>query len=92
MSRVNSQTIETEGELKHGHSGGALTTEDWGIVGVLRREGGLLGESTRIDLVVEQLKRWKYPVDATSGTGDSAMTCHESGRPLKRWPSNGWMR
>ncbi len=81
VSRVNSQTIETEGELKHGHSGGALTTEDWGIVGLLRREGGLLGESTRIDLVVEQLKRWKYPVDATfktrattAGTGDSTMT------------------
>ena len=56
------------------------TTED-GIVGLLRREGGRLGESTRIDLVVEQLKRWKYPVDATfktrattAGTGDSTMT------------------
>lgn len=90
VARVNSQTIETEGELKHGHSGGALATEDWGIAGILRREGGLLGESTRIDLVVEQLNRWRYPVDATfktrptKGSDTDSMTLSQERQAAER--------
>ena len=64
ISSVGSDIIRTEGDLVPGHSGGALVTGDWGIAGVVRSMGSVLGEASRIDVVVRQVRDWGYPIDA----------------------------
>ena len=76
VSEVDSQVVKTEGNLVPGNSGGALFTKDWRIVGLVSSVGALLGESTRIDLVINRLKAWNYPVQL------------ELGEPLDRPPSD----
>ena len=77
VSEVDSQVLKTEGTLVPGNSGGALFTKDWRIVGIVSSVGALLGESTRIDLVINRLKAWNYPVQL------------EFGEPLDRPSSDG---
>jgi Trypsin-like peptidase domain len=60
---VTVQRLQSEGAFVAGHSGGALVTEDLGIVGIASSAGSLRAESARIDRVVERLKTWGYPVD-----------------------------
>jgi Trypsin-like peptidase domain len=65
VSSIGPQTIRTEGDLVAGYSGGALVTYDWGIAGLLRSTGSMFNESSRMDLVVQQLETWGLPVEAT---------------------------
>jgi trypsin-like peptidase/PASTA domain-containing protein len=62
VHRVNSAQIETEGTLLPGHSGGALVAQGGGIVGLVSNTDRLVGESQRIDRVVEKLREWRYPI------------------------------
>jgi hypothetical protein len=68
VSNVGPQAVQTEGNLVPGHSGGALATADWGIAGIVRNVGSVLGEASRIDLVVRRVRDWGYPVQATFRT------------------------
>jgi hypothetical protein len=67
VSGVDAQVVKTEGNLVPGNSGGALFTKDWRMVGLVSSTGALLGESTRIDVVVDRLKAWGYPVQVELG-------------------------
>lgn len=65
VSAVTTSLIRAEGNLVDGHSGGALVTEDGGIVGLVSNVDPVIGESQRIDRVVEKLVEWGYPVSLT---------------------------
>jgi Trypsin-like peptidase domain/PASTA domain len=65
VSVVSSNVIRAEGNLVPGHSGGALVTEDGGIVGLVSSVDALTGESQRIDRVTEKLTEWGYRVSLT---------------------------
>lgn len=67
VAHVDARAVKTEGNLVPGNSGGALFTKDWRIVGLVSSVGALLGESTRIDLVINQLNEWNYPVQLELG-------------------------
>ena len=67
VAEVGTQDVRTEGDLQPGNSGGALFTGDGRVVGLVSSIGTLLGRSTRIDLVLSQLRRWNYPVDLEFG-------------------------
>lgn len=62
VSSVTANVIRAEGNLVDGHSGGALVTEDGGIVGLVSSIDAVLGESQRIDRVVEKLAERGYRV------------------------------
>jgi TonB family protein len=57
--------VRSEGELDPGNSGGALVTEDWGIVGVVSQADRPYNRATRIDRALEKLAEWGYPVHLT---------------------------
>jgi S1-C subfamily serine protease len=65
VNTVTTSVIRTEGNLAHGHSGGALVTEDGGIVGLVSIVDAVIGESQRIDRIVEKLTEWGYKVALT---------------------------
>ena len=65
VSVVNSNVIRAEGNLVPGHSGGALVTEDGGIVGLVSNVDALTGDSQRIDRLLEKLTEWGYRVSLT---------------------------
>ena len=68
VNTVTAQQIRTEGQVFPGNSGGALVTEDWRLVGLVSNVTAVLTGSTRIDLIVEKLKEWRYPVALTVAT------------------------
>ncbi len=49
--------------IANGHSGGGLFNKDWELVGMIARDAPPEGMAVRIDRVLDQLKRWRYPVD-----------------------------
>jgi S1-C subfamily serine protease len=53
----------SEGELDPGNSGGALVTDDWGIVGVVSQADRPYNRSSRIDRALDKLKEWGYHID-----------------------------
>lgn len=57
--------IRSEGELDPGNSGGALVTDDWGIVGIASQADRPYNRASRIDRAVEKLVEWGYHVDLT---------------------------
>jgi hypothetical protein len=65
VSSVTNALIFTEGNLRPGHSGGALVTEQAGIVGLVTQVDPLVGQSTRIDRIRERLIEWSYSVQLT---------------------------
>jgi len=67
VNRVDPQFINTEGNLVSGNSGGALFTDDWQLVGLVSTVDSLLGQSARIDLIMDRLKAWNYPVQLEFG-------------------------
>jgi Trypsin-like peptidase domain/PASTA domain len=69
---VTPTLIRTEGNLVDGHSGGALVTQDGGIVGLVSRADALVGESQRIDRVVDKLSEWGYRVALTWKTASGS--------------------
>jgi hypothetical protein len=81
VSNVTNSLIRAEGNLVPGHSGGALVTEQGGIVGLVTRVDPLLGESTRIDRIVEKLTEWGYRVQLTFKPQASATTRPGRGGP-----------
>ena len=68
VSSVTANVIQTEGTIVDGHSGGALVTSDWTIMGMVTGTGSLLGESIRIDRVLELVRRGGSPVAAPAFT------------------------
>jgi TonB family protein len=74
----------SEGEFHPGHSGGALVTEDWGIVGIASQADGPYNRSSRIDRVVEKLREWGYEVDLTPTTAKTmCASTYEAARVVK---------
>jgi hypothetical protein len=65
VNTVTAQQVRTEGQVFPGNSGGALVTEDWRLVGLVSNVSAVLAGSSRIDLIVEKLKEWRYPVALT---------------------------
>jgi hypothetical protein len=65
VTAVTTSVIRTEGNLVDGHSGGALVTEDGGIVGLVSIVDAVIGESQRIDRLVDKLTEWGYKVALT---------------------------
>jgi hypothetical protein len=51
------------GLVPGGYSGGPVVDRNGLIVGAIRQDQPPNGEATRIDLVLTQLKVWKYPID-----------------------------
>ena len=51
--------------VANGHSGGGLFNKDWALVGMITADQPPNGVATRIDGVLEQLRRWGYPVKLT---------------------------
>ncbi len=64
LIRVDAITIRTRSPIGvgKGYSGGPLLDKDGKVVGIVQRES----EGTRIDLVMDQLRRWDLPVHLTS--------------------------
>ena len=60
--------IRSEGELVPGNSGGALVTEDWGIVGIASQADRPFNRFARIDRAVEKLREWGYRIDLAPKT------------------------
>jgi len=48
--------------IAKGHSGGGLFNKDWGLVGMITADQPPNGIAVRIDRVLEQLRKWGYPV------------------------------
>lgn len=71
VNTVTAQQIRTEGQVFPGNSGGALVTEDWRLVGLVSNVTAVLAGSTRMDLIVEKLKEWRYPVTLAVPTKSS---------------------
>lgn len=51
--------------LMVGFSGGALFTEDWYLVGMLRSDDPPFGRALKIEAIAERLKAWNIPIDMT---------------------------
>ena len=58
--------LEFESQLvANGHSGGGLFDRDWNLVGMITADQPPNGVAVRIDRVIQQMKRWDYPVELT---------------------------
>ncbi len=90
---TTSDTILTEGQYVPGHSGGALVTGDWRIVGLVRDGSALLGQAIRMDRVTERLAVWGYPIALSIGPGGGTApdlpSLRLSATPLGQWGSEG---
>ncbi|MCP4319007.1 MAG: trypsin-like peptidase domain-containing protein [Hyphomicrobiales bacterium] len=54
--------------IQNGHSGGGLFTKKWELVGMITRDQPPRAQAVKIDRVLEQLRRWGYPVDLVQQT------------------------
>jgi hypothetical protein len=74
VQEVTGQFVEFQGELHAGNSGGALVTNDWGIVSIVSQIRPPTNQSSRIDRAIEKLKEWGYPVMLTELPAGSSAT------------------
>lgn len=74
--------------VANGHSGGGLFDKDWNLVGMITADQPPNGVAVRIDRVLEQMKRWDYPVKLTrtAYSFDTSRSRQETpGKTVMRW-------
>ena len=60
--------------IQKGHSGGALLDSCGDIVGLIVRDRTPTGEAVRIESVLQELRRWNYPIDMKKTGGCAPVT------------------
>ena len=57
-----SELLFQSGNIKSGHSGGALVDTKANLIGMVTADEAPLGHAMTIDALLKQLKQWKFPV------------------------------
>jgi outer membrane protein assembly factor BamB len=69
VAEATTETVAFETNyLQQGHSGGALVSRDWQIVGLIKQDQPPRGVAVRIGRVIERLTQWGYAVSLTTAT------------------------
>lgn len=78
-------TLKFESQLvASGHSGGGLFDKDWNLVGMITADQPPNGVAVRIDRILEQMKRWNYPVELSRREPETPPPAQDTETPAVR--------